>query len=69
MINKGSVEVSRTIIIFWLINPNIKIIFIKDIKQHNYDIRKAPINRLELMKERIFYKQKFNQRKLNLCKH
>ena len=69
MINKGSAEVSRTIIVFWLINPNVKIISTKDIKQQNYDIRKAYINRLELMKERTFYKQTFNQRELNLCEH
>ena len=69
MINKGSSEVSRTIIVFWLINPNIKIISTKDIAQQDYDIKKAYKNRLELMKERTYYKQTFNQRELNLCEH
>jgi predicted DNA-binding WGR domain protein len=69
MINKGSSVASRTIIVFWLINPNIKIISTKNIAQQDYDIKKAYKNRLELMKERTYYKQTFNQRKLNLCEH
>lgn len=60
---------SRTIIVFWLINPNIKITSTNDIKQQNYNIQKAYKNRLELMKERTFYKKTFNQRDLNLCEH
>lgn len=60
---------SRTIIVFWLINPNIRITSTKDIKQQNYSLSKAHIIRLELMKERTYHKQTFNQRELNLCEH
>ena len=59
----------RTIVVFWLINPNIRITSTNDIKQQNYNIQKAYKNRLELMKERTFYKKTFNQRDLNLCEH
>ncbi len=62
-------EQTRTILVFWLINPNVRITSTKDIKQQNYDIKKAHQNRLELMKERTYYKQTFNQRDLNLCEH
>lgn len=62
-------EQSRTIIVFWLINPNIRITSTKDIKQQNYSLSKAHEVRLELMKERTYHKQTFNQRELNLCEH
>ena len=69
MNNSTKKEQKRTILVFWLINPDVRIISTKDIKQQNYDIKKAHQNRLELMKERTFYKQTFNQRDLNLCEH
>ena len=69
MKNTSSKKKSRTIIVFWLINPEERIISTKDIKQQNYDIQLAYKKRLELMKERTFYKQTFNQRDLNLCEH
>ena len=59
----------RTIIVFWLINPNVRITSTKDIKQQKYDIKKAYDIRLELMKERTLYKNSFNIRDLNLCEH
>ena len=62
-------EQSRTIIVFWLINPNIRITSTKDIKQQNYSLLKAHEIRLNLMKERTYHKQTFNQRELNLCEH
>ena len=60
---------NRTIIVFWLINPNIRIKSTKDIKQQNYNLDKAYKVRLELMKERTLYKNSFNIRDLNLCEH
>lgn len=66
---ESQIQSSRTIIVFWLINPNIRITSTRDIEQQNYNISKAYENRLELMKERTFYKQTFNQRDLNLCEH
>lgn len=69
MKNNGTKEQSRTILVFWLVNPDFPIKSTKDIIQQDYDINKAYENRLELMKERTFYKQTFNQRDLNLCEH
>lgn len=66
---KSKKKASRTIVVFWLINPNKKIISTKNIEQQNYDIEKAYENRLELMRERTFYKNSFNIRNLNLCEH
>ena len=60
---------TRTIIVFWLINPDIKIKSTKDIKQQKYDIKKAYNIRLKLMQERRLYKNTFNIRDLNLCEH
>jgi hypothetical protein len=62
-------EESRTLLVFWLINPDVRITSTKDIKQQKYKIDKAHQHRLQLMEERKFYKQTFNQRDLNLCEH
>ncbi len=69
MENKTVEPKTRTILVFWLINPNIQIKSTKDIEQQTYDWEKAKEVRLELMKERTFYKQTFNQREINLCEH
>jgi hypothetical protein len=69
MKNNGKNEQERTIIVFWLVNPNIRITSTKDINQQSYNILEAKKNRLELMKERTYYKQSFNHRDLNLCEH
>ena len=69
-INMKSNAIShRTIIVFWLINPEIRIPSTKDIPQQNYSLQQAHNERLELMKERTYHKQTFNQRDLNLCEH
>lgn len=49
-------EQSRTIIVFLLINPNIKITSTKDIKQQNYSLSKAHETRLNLMNEITYHK-------------
>lgn len=69
MKNNSTKKQTRTIVVFWLINPNIKIKSTKDIKQQSYDIKEAHKHRLKLMEERTYYKQSFNQRDLNLCEH
>lgn len=69
MMSQNKKKVTRTIVVFWLINPNIRITSTNDINQQNYDINKAYENRLELMKERTLYKGTFNKRPLNLCEH
>jgi len=60
---------TRTIVVFWLINPDNRITSTKDIEQQSYDITEAHKHRLELMKERTLYKSSFNIRELNLCEH
>ena len=62
-------EQTRTVIVFWLINPNVVITSTKDIARQKYSLVKARQERLKLMKERTFYKKTFNQRDLNLCEH
>ncbi len=69
MKNIGKDVAERTILVFWLINPKIRIKSTRDIDQQDYDIEKAKKHRLELMKERTYHKQTFNQRDLNLCEH
>jgi hypothetical protein len=69
MINNGVKKQSRLIIVFWLINPEIKITSTQNIKQQNYPLSKAYENRLNLMKERSIHKQTLNQRDINLCEH
>jgi hypothetical protein len=69
MENKSIEPKTRTILVFWLINPNVQIKSTWDIEQQTYDWEKAKEVRLELMKERTFYKQTFNQREINLCEH
>jgi predicted DNA-binding WGR domain protein len=69
-INMKSNDIShRTIIVFWLINPEIRIPSTKDIPQQDYSLQQAHKERLELMKERTYHKQTLNQRELNLFEH
>jgi len=60
---------TRTIIVFWIINPDVTITSTNDLKQQKYSLSKAHEHRLELMKERTYHKQNLNQRELNLCEH
>ncbi len=69
MINNTDQPKTRTILVFWLVNPNVRIKSTKDIAPQTYDWEDAKKVRLELMKERTFYKQTFNQREINLCEH
>ncbi len=67
--SKEPLNAERTLLVFWLINPDVRITSTKDIPQQNYNIEEAHANRLKLMDERKYYKQSFNQRELNLCEH
>ena len=69
MVNTSEEPQTRTILVFWLINPNVRIKSTKDILQQTYDKEEVDKVRLELMKERTYYKQTFNQREINLCEH
>lgn len=61
----------RQIIVFFLINPDVKITSTSDIlpQQHTMTYEDACHHRLELMKERKFHKQSLNTREVNLCEH
>ena len=61
----------RTVIVFWLINPERRIISTKYVnsQQKNITIKNAENHRIKLMEERKYHKQKFNVRDLNLCEH
>lgn len=61
----------RTIVVFWLVNPDVKIISTKNIdeQQKNIKLKNAKKHRIKLMEERKYYKQNFNVRDLNLCEH
>ena len=69
MHNSTDAPLTRTILVFWLVNPDEKIKSTKDILQQDYDWGEVEKVRLELMKERTYYKQTFNQREINLCEH
>jgi hypothetical protein len=69
MHNSTNSPLTRTILVFWLVNPDEKIKSTKDILQQDYEWEEVEKVRLELMKERTFYKQTFNQREINLCEH
>ena len=63
----------RTVVVFWLINPDIRIISTKHIHQQqnlkSFTLIEAKKHREKLMKERKYHKQQFNVRTLNLCEH
>ena len=64
----------RTILVFWLIDPDCPIISTKNVKeQYKYNpeftLEKAFEHRLALMKERTAVKQSFSQHSLSLCEH
>ena len=60
----------RKVLLFWVINPEKRIISTKDVDpQQNLKSFDAINHRLELMKERKYLKQNFNVREINLCEH
>ena len=61
----------RTVVVFWLINPDRRIISTKHIdkQQGKMSFKDAEMHRIKLMEERKYHKQKFNVRDLNLCEH
>ncbi len=59
----------RLVIVFWLVNPDKRIISTKDVEpqQDKIKYKDALDNRLKLMEDRKYYKQSFNIRDLKLC--
>lgn len=62
---------TRRIVVFWVINPDKRIISTKDVDVQQKIISKSSAKkyRLELMNERKYHKQNFNVREINLCEH
>jgi hypothetical protein len=72
ILNKSQLG-KRTVVVFWLVNPDIRILSTKHIEPqqntNNFNLENALQHRLKLMEERKFHKQNFNVRDLNLCEH
>ena len=72
MINTSTTKVSnRRIVVFFLVNPEKKIISTREIpaQQNVIDFDAAKTYRLELMSERKYDKEKLNVRDVELCEH
>ena len=72
--NMSSVDggvAKRRIVVFWLVNPDRRIISTQDIppQQDVITIEEALRNRLALMAERKLHKQNFSEREVELCEH
>lgn len=67
----GSKKGIRRVVVFWVVNPNKKIISTKNVEPQQKKIKKVQAKkyRLELMKERKYHKQSFNVREISLCEH
>lgn len=61
----------RRIIVFWLVNPDTRIISTQDVKPQQKAMKPADANkyRLALMDERKYHKGTFNDREVFLCEH
>jgi len=71
IVNTSNEIAHRQIIVFFLINPEVRITSTADIppQQSTMTYEQACFHRLELMKERKFHKQSLNTREVNLCEH
>ena len=69
--NTGSTPARRRIVVFFLVNPEIRIPSTKEVpdQRDHITLEQAKAHRLELMRGRKFHKQDFNVRELNLCEH
>lgn len=63
----------RTVIVFWLVNPESPIISTANVeaqqREKHWSPKIAKEHQLKFMEERKYYKQSFNVRSLNLCEH
>jgi len=69
--NTGSEPAKRRIVVFWLVNPEIRIPSTQDVppQQSVMSLDKAKEHRLKLMEERKKHKQDWNVREISLCEH
>mmetsp|Transcript_110502 Transcript_110502/g.195613 ORF Transcript_110502/g.195613 Transcript_110502/m.195613 type:complete len:710 (-) Transcript_110502:48-2177(-) len=61
----------RRIVVFWLINPDVRIVSTKHVapQQSKMTLEEAHRHRLALMEERKRHKQNWNLREVTLCEH
>ena len=72
MINNSTKEnASRQIVVFFVVNPDKKIISTREVspQQNKISLAAAKNYRLELMEERKYDKEKLNVRDIELCEH
>jgi hypothetical protein len=69
--NTGSALAKRRIVVFWLINPDVRIVSTKNVtpQQATMSMDDAHKYRLALMEERKRHKEKWNLREVTLCEH
>jgi len=69
--NSGQATALRRIVVFWLINPDRRIISTASVppQQGNMPMEAALAHRLKLMEERKRHKQDWNVREISLCEH
>ena len=72
---KGKEKGTRRLVVFFLVNPEKRIVSTKEVKPQQLDAggtmtwEEACEHRLELMKERKYTKQDWNVREIELCEH
>lgn len=71
MQNLGTGVAKRRIIVFFLINPDVRIISTQEVPNQTERINRedALKYRIELMEERKYHKQDWNVREISLCEH
>uniref|UniRef100_A0A7R9U5A3 DUF4246 domain-containing protein n=1 Tax=Pinguiococcus pyrenoidosus TaxID=172671 RepID=A0A7R9U5A3_9STRA len=71
MINTGDRLAKRRIVVFFLVNPLVRIVSTKEVpdQRSTMSLERAKEHRLELMKERRLHKQDWNVREVGLCEH
>jgi len=69
--NTGQTPALRRIVVFWLINPDCRIISSASVppQQGHMPLKTALDHRLRLMEERKRHKQDWNVREISLCEH
>eukprot|EP00747_Dinoflagellata_sp_TGD_P115212 gnl/TRDRNA2_/TRDRNA2_172109_c0_seq1.p1 gnl/TRDRNA2_/TRDRNA2_172109_c0~~gnl/TRDRNA2_/TRDRNA2_172109_c0_seq1.p1 ORF type:complete len:395 (+),score=51.68 gnl/TRDRNA2_/TRDRNA2_172109_c0_seq1:158-1186(+) len=69
--NSSDTTANRRIVVFWLINPAVRIVSTKHVapQQGTMSLEDAHKHRLALMEERKHHKQNWNLREVTLCEH
>jgi len=69
--NRCDAPAQRRIVVFWLVNPDRRIISSRDVppQQATMSLEEAKMHRAALMEERKRHKQDWNIREVSLCEH